>query len=315
MHENSKLNGDSESVNPSSQKDKKEAEGDGSEQISGREDHAFQFVRQLALELAADEFDLPPFPDTALRVQECVKDPDSDINKLGAIVATEPALAARLMRMANSAMMRRGPIEVTDINTAISRVGMDMVQNAAISFAAREAFKFPPGSPCVNDLNSLRKHSVKVAAISYVLGSKTRCNGKADEAMLAGLLNSVGKFYIFTKAADHPELFSDRKALDDLVQQWHTGVARAIVESWNFPDSVAHAVDEQELRERDRVTGADLSDVLFVAHLIARVGTEGVSAMDELDALARLRLSAEKLGEILEENEEEIDSMIKALSG
>ena len=86
-------------------------------------DAAFQFVRQLGADLAAGEFDLPPFPDTALKVQQCVSDPDSDIQSLAAIVATEPALAARLMRMANSAMMRRGPMEVTDINTAISRVG------------------------------------------------------------------------------------------------------------------------------------------------------------------------------------------------
>ncbi|MFT7289268.1 MAG: HD-like signal output (HDOD) protein, partial [Halieaceae bacterium] len=43
---------------------------------------AFEFVRQLGTELASGDFDLPPFPDTAQRVQRCVANPDSDISSL-----------------------------------------------------------------------------------------------------------------------------------------------------------------------------------------------------------------------------------------
>ncbi|MFT4768184.1 MAG: HD-like signal output (HDOD) protein [Glaciecola sp.] len=276
---------------------------------------AFEFVRQLGVELAAGEFDLPPFPDTAMRVQRCVADADSDINSLGVIIASEPALAARLMRMANSAMMRRGPMEVTDINTAISRVGMEMVQNAAVSFAAREAFTFPSGGPFLADLNKLRLHSVKVASLSYVLAKNSRFTGNPDEAMLAGLLHAVGKFYILTKAADHTELFTDREAVDKLLAQWHTGVARAIVESWDFPESIAVGVDEQELKERDRIASAGVSDVLFIANVLARAGVKVASELGDLDALARLRMDGDKLAQTLEDHEEEIQSMIDALSG
>ncbi|MEM9397779.1 MAG: HDOD domain-containing protein [Pseudomonadota bacterium] len=276
---------------------------------------AFEFVKQLGMELAAGEFELPPFPDTAVRVQECVSDPDSDIQQLSAIVASEPALAARLIRMANSAMMRRGPIEVADIATAISRVGMDMVQNAAVSFAAREAFKAPPGSACINDLTALRKHSVKVASLCYVLAKESRYIGKPDIAMLTGLLHSVGRYYIFMKSADHPELFTDRPALEQLVAQWHCGVARAIVESWKFPEDIAVAVDEQELKERDRIGAAELSDILFVSNLIARAGNKAATELSDLDAMARLRMDGDKLFEVLEDSEEAIQSMIEALSG
>ena len=281
---------------------------------AGHDSPAFHFVRQLAMDLAEGEFDLPPFPDTALKVQACINDPDSDITSLAAIVAREPALAARLMRMSNSAMMRRGPMEVTDIPTAISRVGMDMVQNVAVSFAAREAFRTPPGSPCVADLNALRQESVRVAAFAYAIACHVGYIRNPDEAMLAGLLNAVGKFYIFTRAADHPELFADRQLLVGLLEQWHTGVARAIVESWNFPESIAVAVDEQEVRERDRIASADLSDVLFVANHLARSGSEAVATLGDADALARLRLTADSLAAILAEDEEKIRSLVEALS-
>jgi HD-like signal output (HDOD) protein len=273
-----------------------------------------QFVLQLAMDLEKGEFDLPPFPDTAVRVRECIRDPASDNQSLAAIVATEPALAARLMRMANSAMVRRGPIEVTDIPTAISRIGMDMVQNAATSFAAREAFKAPPGSVCIGELKKLRSTSVKVAVISYLLAKHVGSIRKPDEAMLAGLLSSVGKFYIFVKASDHPDLFTSGEELERLIAQWHTGVARAIVESWQFPESIALAVDEQEVKERDRIGSADLSDLLFVANLIARAGIKAAQLLDGLDALARMGMDSAKLHTVLLESEEEIQSMVSAMT-
>ncbi len=272
------------------------------------------FVQQLARDLEAEDFDLPPFPDTAMRIQECIRDPNSDNQSLSAIVATEPPLAARLMRMANSVMMRRGPVEVTDIPTAISRVGMEMVQNAATSFAAREAFKPRPGSPCIEELKKLRRHSISMAAIAYLLARHVKGIRKPDEAMLAGLLSSVGKFYIFTQAGDQPELFNDREELDLLVAEWHTGVARAIVESWHFPDTIAVAVDEQELRQRDRNASADLSDLLYIANIIARTGIGSAQHLGDSDALARMRLDATRLHTLLTESEEEIQSMVSALS-
>tara|TARA_R110002110_G_scaffold205066_5_gene416844 strand:- start:21112 stop:21972 length:861 start_codon:yes stop_codon:yes gene_type:complete len=277
----------------------------------------FEFVKQLGQELEGNDFDLPPFPDTALRVQEALKDPDIDIHKLGLIVLSEPALAARLMRMSNSVMMRRGSIEVTDINTAISRVGLTMVQNAAVSFAAREAFKAPRGSTLQERLEITRKHSIKVAALAYMLGRKVQYVGKADEAMLAGLLHAVGKFYILTRADAFPELFTNEEALEGLVEQWHSGVGRAIVESWGFPEHIAQAVDEHELTGRDQFMSADVTDLVLVANLLARA-TEGQSLeLVELQgaaSLSRMKLDVDKLQALLEESQEEVASMVDAMT-
>lgn len=284
----------------------------GEEKPALRDTAAFQFVQQLARDLTRGEIDLPPFPDTALKVQECVRDPDSDIAQLASIVATEPALAAKLMRMANSVLMRRGPLEVTDLHTAISRVGMKMVQNAAIAYAAREAFKPPAGSASLQELEALRLESVRIGALSYVLAQHVHAIDKPDEAMLAGLLHAVGRFYIIMRAANHPELFTDRAALVSLIAQWHAGIARAMVEAWEFPESMAVAVGEWEVEERDRLQTADISDLLFVANLLIR---ENVAPEDigSPDALARMRLSSERLKKIVDDNAEAIHSMVEAM--
>jgi HD-like signal output (HDOD) protein len=271
------------------------------------------FVRRMAADMASSEFDLPPFPDTALRIQECIRDENADSAALAAIVAQEPALAAKLMRMANSAMLRRGPIKVTDIPTAISRVGLDMVQNVAMTFAARDTFKVAPGSIGLKDIERLREASIRVGAIGYVLTRECPSSLKPDEAMLAGLLSAVGKLYIFTQASDYPALFSERDALDRLVHQWHTGVARAIVEAWNFPPSIAVAVDEQEIRDRSRSGAPDLSDILFIANLLARAGLGAAEHLGDLAALDRLNLDAEDLADIIDENEAAIESLIASM--
>lgn len=278
---------------------------------------AFEFLKQLGMELTRNDFDLPPFPDTALRVREALTDPEVSIDKLSGIVLSEPVLTARLLRMANSAMMKRGTMEIADVKTAISRIGLDMVQNAAVSLAASEAFNAPAGSPLRDQLDRTRRHSIKVCALAYTLAKKVPNAGNPDEAMLAGLLHAIGKFYILTRAGDFPELFADTEALDALLNEWHTGVGRAIVESWGFPEEIANAVDEHELVNREKIGQADITDVVIVANRLATAEEEQTLdqlELDQLPPLLRMKIDGETVRRIIQESDEEIFSMTQALA-
>jgi len=281
-------------------------------------DPGLEFVKRLGEELARNDFDLPPFPDTALRVKEALSDPEVSIETLSNIVLSEPTLTARLLRMANSAMMRRGPLEITDVKTAMSRIGLDMVQNAAVSLAANEAFHAPDGSPLREHLDKTRKHSIKVCAIAYALAKKVKISGKPDEAMLAGLLHAIGKFYILTRAGDFPELFANSEALEGLLNEWHTGVGRAIVESWGFPEEIADAVDEYELVNREKIGQADIADIVIVANLLAKADEEQTTEQLELDqipSVLRMKINGKAIRNLIQESDEEISSMTQALAG
>src|SRR5258708_40028251 len=84
---------------------------------------AFEFVRSLAGELSAGKVDLPSFPEIAVRVRRVLSDPNSSIDQVVRVVGSEPALAARLMRMSNSVSLKpRGPT-VVEPRTAINRDG------------------------------------------------------------------------------------------------------------------------------------------------------------------------------------------------
>ena len=90
--------------------------------------------------------------------------------------------------------------------------------------------------------------------------------------MLAGLMHDIGKLYILTRVEAYPALFGDRENFDALLSAWHTGVGRAIVELWGFPEPIATAVDEHEELARSASTAIDLADVVLVANLLSHRG-------------------------------------------
>ena len=67
----------------------------------------FDFVRSLAAELSRGNVDLPSFPEIAVRVRRVLSDPKSSVEQVVRVVGSEPALAARLLRIANSASLNR----------------------------------------------------------------------------------------------------------------------------------------------------------------------------------------------------------------
>ena len=57
------------------------------------------------------------------------------------VVGSEPALAARLMQIANSAALNFTGKPITELRTAIARMGFNMVRSAAIAFAMSQLKK------------------------------------------------------------------------------------------------------------------------------------------------------------------------------
>jgi HD-like signal output (HDOD) protein len=84
---------------------------------------AFDFIRSLAEELSGGHVDLPSFPEIALQVRRILGDPNTRVEQIVRVVGSEPALAARLLRIANSAAINRSGKNVTDLRTAIARIG------------------------------------------------------------------------------------------------------------------------------------------------------------------------------------------------
>src|SRR5688572_26446005 len=88
------------------------------------------FVQALAAEATAGRIEIPSFPDVALQIRRVLSDDDCDTGTVARIASAEPALAARLLQMANSVALNPGRSKVTELRSAISRIGFSQVRTA-----------------------------------------------------------------------------------------------------------------------------------------------------------------------------------------
>jgi len=276
---------------------------------------AFGFVRSLAAELSAGRVELPSFPEIVIRVRRVLSDPTTTLDKVVRVVGSEPALAGRLMRIANSASLNTTGKPIKDLRTAINRMGYNMVRSAAMAFAMAQIRSNVKLGSVKHHLDALWQHSTLVAAFAFVLAKNcTKIN--ADEALLTGMMHGIGKLYVLTRSADHPELFSDPDALNLIVEQWHAEIGKAILENWEFSESVVQAVADQNDHGRTDVESADLSDVVVIALLMASFATDSAGlhvALQGLPAAARLGLVRDRVETILEDFAGEVSALRSAL--
>jgi HD-like signal output (HDOD) protein len=276
---------------------------------------AFDFVRTLAAELSKGNVDLPSFPEIAVRVRRVLSDPKSSVDQVVRVVGSEPALAARLLRISNSASLNRSGRAVTDLRTAINRIGYNMVRSASISFSMAQIRKSNKLAGLEHHLNDLWNSSTLVAAFAYVLARNcTKVN--PDEAMLTGMMHGIGKLYVLTRAIDHPELFASDATLNEIIGDWHASIGKAILENWNFSESMAQAVGEQTDFTRTEDGPPDLSDVIAVSILMAShvADVPGLeAALHDLGAARRLGLDEAKTSAVMRESAAEVTALSQAL--
>jgi HD-like signal output (HDOD) protein len=281
---------------------------------------AFSFVAELAEDLKDERLELPAFPDAVVRIQRALQNDRTTIGEISNLVASEPALATRMLRIANSAEFRRKGDKITEIRTAVARMGYTMVRSVAVSFAMRQMSGRTAKHQSVRaELKKLWSESVQVAALCYTIARMHGSELNADEALLSGLLHVVGRLYIAMKAAER-ELTSEEIAeFSNILRDWHGTIAKAILESWGIAEHICEAVSDQDLCDEDfKDMPISLSDVLIAAklyleHVSARERSEPES-LDGYSCVRRLTRGKGGFVEKMEKLQPETTEILRSLS-
>jgi HD-like signal output (HDOD) protein len=275
----------------------------------------FQFVRELAEALSSGPVELPSFPDVALRVQELLADDSVSTDMVVRIVGAEPMLAARIVSLANSAAMNPSSTPVAELRTAVARLGFDSLRAAAVSFALSQLRRRDEYRNVEQQLSMLWLDSVSMASTACVIARQCH-RTSPDTALFAGLISGVGRIYILTRVAKHPQLFADPGAYQNILRDWHISIARALLESWHVADEIIEAVQAYESRNRETRPGPALPDVLATAELLNRLRDTPEllpAAMREARAATRLGLDAHACSALLGESAAEMAALRAAL--
>ena len=275
---------------------------------------AFQFVAELAEEVSKGRVELPSFPDVAVRVRKVLADEQVSNEQIARVVGSDAGLAARVFTLANSVALNRGGKTISELKTAVNRIGQNNVRTAAVSFAISQLRRASELRHIAPELEQLWQEATMVAALCYSIASRVP-DVNADEAMLAGLLHNVGKIYILARANRHGHLFKDPSALAQVMRDWHANVGKAIVENWGFPEHIAEAIAEHE--SIDRAAGqADVTDVLTAAVMMSAFAGHEADLelnMQGVKAFWRLGLDNAKCVHVMRDCKDEIAALRSAL--
>jgi len=276
----------------------------------------FKILEDIAKDLSGSEISFPTFLDITFQVRTALKDPNLNVEQLAKLVGAEPLMSAKIIRMSNSVAMNPSGREIADVKSAIVRVGMEAVRTVSFAVAMEQLLKSKQMQPFEGISQRLWEHTSHVAALCRVLARKiAKING--DEAMFAGLVHDIGVFYLMSRAANFPELVNDKPELHALLVGWHDNIGHALLSALNLPESVLVAVQEHET-DREIKEIKSLSDVLYVANKIAnRAACWRDPALDSMVDTSMLEsiLDAGTLAEIIEESQEEVQSLKAALGG
>jgi HD-like signal output (HDOD) protein len=277
----------------------------------------FAFVKAMAAELSEGRVELPSVPEVVVSLQKALSDEQVSNDTVVRVVSSEPMLAGKLLTMANSAALNASMRKIADLRTAVARVGFNIVRSAALSFAMEQLKKSAEFKHVEAPLDALWQNSVQIAALCHVIARRfSSLNG--DTALLAGLMHNVGRIYILTRASKFPTLTSDPLTFNAIVRDWHTNVAKALLENWKVADEIVDAVAGYEDMDRDARGPVTLTDVLSLAVLMEsnREGSE-MKLPDEmmLKGLKRMQLQVRDCHAVLDESAEEIAALKSALGG
>ncbi|WAR46493.1 HDOD domain-containing protein [Methylomonas rapida] len=229
------------------------------------------FLVHVKAELEANRLVLPTLPDIALKVRDAVSKGDASAQELAEMIATDPAISARLIQVVNSPLYR-GTNEIKNIQMAVTRLGNSTIRTLITSLVMQQMFK-PTSALLEHYFRTIWEQGVNVSAISRALAALVP-HLNSDEAMLAGLIHQIGKLPILTLAEKIPEFRDSPSRMEKLLEKAHPHVGKIIMDTWNFPQELKSVASDYVDFQRDHPGSADYVDLVQVAFLQSIAGTD-----------------------------------------
>ena len=207
-----------------------------------------QVEQALVARIDKDKIDLPVLPQVAGRVMALAQDPSADAARLSSLIHQDQALAAHVLRIANSpAYMPRTPI--ASLQHAVAMLGVNQLSEIAVTVSLKSAAVKIPGHEA--EIKQLWRHALASGAYAKEIARTRRYN--VESAYLCGLLHGVGKPVVLktvtTIAADmHVPL--ELSEVHAFLDGYHARVGSLIAAEWALPPQVTDAITYYSIYEQ-----------------------------------------------------------------
>ncbi len=259
---------------------------------------------------------LYPMPHVMVKARQIIADPNTDFEQLAGVLQADPALAGRIVKVANSAYYRRRG-NIASVRQAAALLGMRVV-GQIITLVSQSRMLGQALSGYGMEAGELWRHSLSVAILSELLSRQTR-SADRSQAFLAGLMHDAGKIilntYLDERSATAAASLSGADAVEAEIRALgfdHADIGGELCIKWQLPVVLANAIRFHHMPQLS--VDNDLAYVLALADFMAHVDPSLEEEVDPwgpvTDILAYLDLSpddAEKTFGMLDERLETLE--------
>lgn len=264
--------------------------GYGVVELDADTDEAQQMLQAFRHDLESNRFVLNSLPEVALKIRSMLDDYDVGAAQLARVINRDPAIAAKVIRAANSSLYF-GVSKCETLTEAIVRLGLVTTRQLVLGFALRDLFN--SGSPALRKrMTAVWEQSLDVAAISFVLARHTH-QFSPEEAMLGGLVSNIGVLAVLNYAENYPKLLADEALLDHWIDTLRSEAGAMVLAHWEFPPELVDVAWGCYDWQRCPGSQADLCDLVLIANLHSFIGKRRRPApppIDQVPAFGKLNL-------------------------
>jgi len=255
--------------------------------------------------------DLPTIPVVAIKVMQLIESETATSDELAKIVASDPAVAARVLKISNSSFYgcRR---QIQTLSSAIVILGFSTLRSLVVAASLKQVYK-----PYGLTEKMLWEHSFAAGLAAKIIAQTTEAANE-EEAFLAGLFHDIGKIIMnsldqakFQEVMQlcYNERISFGKAERGIYPFSHDEVGAYVIRKWNFPDVLTTAILKHhclQFDETDSPSVVNLTAVTALADLFClKLGMGAREPRPDLD------LAASKPGQMLKLSERKLHAMLQ----
>ena len=184
--------------------------------------------------------DLPTIPVVATKVMQLIENEKATADELAKVVASDPAVAARVLKISNSSFYGCQR-QIQTLSSAIVILGFNTLKSLVVAASVKQVYK-----PFGLTEQMLWEHSFGAGLAARIIASSTRLANE-EEAFLAGLFHDIGKIIMNNLDRDKFQMVIQRcyndgipfdEAEKNIYPFCHDEVGAYVIKKWNFPDSL-----------------------------------------------------------------------------
>ncbi len=215
---------------------------------------------------------LPSPPAIAVNILNAVKKDEAPLTALGDVIAKDPALTAKMLKIANSAIFcSKG--NISNIQRAMITLGTDVIKNIALSFVITSDYR--THDKLSFNIDRFWQLSVAAAVAAELLSREL--DQRNDDIFVTSLLKDIGILIISqAKGETYNRLIREINDNDSLVEAEdnlygynHAQVAYALLKQWNLSDSICEPILYHILPDRAPEDSQPTAKILYFAGQLA----------------------------------------------